>query len=152
MIRNLLKFLFFIVLGVLVYNYFLGTEEEKANAKEVFGEVKDVVVVVKDLVESEKEKFDAGKYDNAIDKIGEMLSKLKQRAVDVGDKNLGRIQELEKKRNQLKEAISSYNHEDGRLDGSSKSEKKDTSDLKSEVNELLRETEKLIGDMELEEK
>ncbi len=150
MIRGLLKILFVVVIGVLVYNYFLGTPEEKANAKEIFGEVKHVVVGVRDLVKSEKEKFDAGKYDEAVEKIGTLLSKLKSKAKDIDEKYLNRIVDLEKKKEELKRAVSDYNVEDGRLDQEEKKEKKDSTELKTDLDGLLRDTEKLIEDMELD--
>ena len=65
MIKSLLKLLVILVVGILIYNLFLGTDEEKQGAKKIVGEVKDVGVAVKDLVKSEKEKFDKGKYDKA---------------------------------------------------------------------------------------
>ncbi len=150
MIRGLFKILFVVVIGVLVYNYFLGSPEEKENAKEIFGEVKDVVVGVKDLVKSEKEKFDAGKYDDAVDKVGTLLSKLKSKAKNFDEKYLKRIVDLEKKKEDLKSALTDYNVEDGRLDGSEKKEKKDSTQLKTDLDDLLKDTEKLIEDMELD--
>ena len=145
MIRSLLKLLFLLVLGVLVYNYFLGTPEEKEVSKTIFREVKDVAVGVKNLIKSEKEKFDEGKYDEAVDKIGGLLSKLKRKAKDIDEKYIPRIKELEKRKEELKDAISTYEEEDGRLGD----EKKDS--MVSELDRLLRDSERLVGDMEKED-
>ncbi len=150
MIKNLLKLLFIVIIGVLVYNYFLGTPEEKANAKEIFGEVKDVVVKVKELVKSEREKFDTGKYNEAVDKIGEMLDKLKSESTDKNKKHLGKINELERRKNDLKASFTNYNVEDERLDKKERKEKKDSSELKMELDNLLKDTEELIANMELD--
>ena len=60
MIRKLFKLLFILIIGVLIYNYFLGTPEEKENAKQIFSEVKDVAVGVKELVQQEKAKIRCG--------------------------------------------------------------------------------------------
>lgn len=144
MIRGLLKLLFMVVLGVLVYNYFLGTPEEKEVSKNIFREVKDVAVGVKNLVKSEKEKFDAGKYDQAVDKIGGLLSKLKRTAKDIDEKYIDRIQELEKRKSELKDAISTYNEEDDRLT------KEDKDDMVIELDQLLKDSERLVNDMEKE--
>ncbi len=145
MIRSLLKLLFILIIGVLIYNYFLGTPEEKENAKNIFSEVKDVAVGVKELVKAEKQKFDAGKYDKAVDKIGDLLSKLKSKAKDVNDKYIGPIQDLEKKKEELKEAISHYNEEDGKIT-------EETNDsLVNELDQLLQDAEKLVDDMEKEQ-
>lgn len=146
MIRSLLKLLFILIIGVLIYNYFLGTPEEKENAKQIFSEVKDVVVGVKDLVKAEKEKFDKGKYDNAIDKIGELLSKLKSKAKDIDEKYIDRISDLEKKKDQLKDAISNYDEEDERIGDTQKDS------MVNELDQLLRDAESLVGDMERDEK
>jgi flagellar motility protein MotE (MotC chaperone) len=142
MIRSLLKLLFMLVLGVLVYNYFLGTPEEKEASKAIFREVKELAVGVKDLVKSEKEKFDAGKYDEAVDKIGGLLSKLKRKAKDIDEKYIDQIQSLEKRKKELKDAISEFNHEDGRLDTSEKDS------MVSELDRLLKDSERLMQDME----
>ncbi|MEZ4955727.1 MAG: hypothetical protein R2825_19355 [Saprospiraceae bacterium] len=146
MIRSLLKLLFILIIGVLIYNYFLGTPEEKENAKQIFSEVKDVAVGVKDLVKAEKEKFDKGKYDNAIDKIGDLLSKLKSKAKDIDEKYIDRISDLEKKKDQLKDAISNYDDEDERIGDTQKDS------MVNELDQLLRDAESLVGDMERDEK
>ena len=142
MIRSLLKLLFILIIGVLVYNYFLGTPEEKENAKHIFSEVKDVAVGVKDLVKAEKKKFDAGKYDKAVDKIGDLLKKLKRKAKDIDEKYIDRISDLEKKKNELKDAISDYNVEDDNLGEA----RKDS--MVNELDQLLKDAESLVGDME----
>ena len=142
MIRSLLKLLFILIIGVLIYNYFLGTPEEKENAKAIFTEVKELAVGVKELIKSEREKFDKGKYDDAIDRIGGLLSKLKSKAKDIDEKYIDRISDLEKKKDQLKDAISNYNEEDGRLTN-------ETNDsLVTELDRLLQDAEELAGDME----
>ncbi|HFA50471.1 MAG TPA: hypothetical protein ENJ95_15775 [Bacteroidetes bacterium] len=146
MIRNLLKLVMVILIGVLVYNYFLGTPDEKEGAKKIFREVKDVAVGVKDLVKSEKKKFDAGKYDKAVDKIGGLLHKLKLKADKLDEKYVKRIQELEKTRKDLKDALYDYEDQDGKL----KTEE-DTKNMTKDLDKLLEETQSLIDDMEKEE-
>jgi basic membrane lipoprotein Med (substrate-binding protein (PBP1-ABC) superfamily) len=153
MIRSLIKLLVILVIGILIYNYFLGTESEKEGAKKIFGEMKDVGVAVKDLLKSEKEKFDKGKYDNAIDKIGNVLSGLKQNAKDFDEKYLNRIKELERKRAELKRALSAYD-EKNELTGDNEftpkggTTKKDSTAIKKELEQLLKETEGLMKEME----
>ncbi len=143
MIKSLLKLLAVLVVGILIYNLFLGTDEEKQGAKKIVGEVKDVGVAVKDLIKSEKEKFDKGKYDKAVDKIGTMLSNLKKNAKEFDEKYIGRIEELEEKRKQLKEELDS-------LDENATSEGKggDTNAIKQDSKQLLKEIESLMNEME----
>lgn len=151
MIRTILKLLAILVIGILIYNYFLGTPSEKENAKKIFTEVKDVGVAVKDLLKSEKEKFDAGKYDKAVEKIGGVLDKLKSNAKDFDERYVKRIEELEQKRKDLKQQLSDY--ESGQNQGSPNSGLtpkggKDTSAIKKDLEDLLRETEDLVKEME----
>ncbi|MEK7254324.1 MAG: hypothetical protein AAB316_06245 [Bacteroidota bacterium] len=153
MIGNLLKLLIIVVLGILIYNYFMGSDSEKEGAKKIFGEVKDVGVAVKDLLKSEKQKFDAGKYDKALDKIEDMLAKLKRTAKD-GEEHLDKIEELERKREALERELAEYSEEAEKLPdefsskGGSSDGGTDSSQIKRDMNDLLRETERLIQEME----
>ena len=91
MIKTIIQLAVVLVLFLLVYNYFMGTGEEKQNAKEIFREMKDVGVAVKDLLKSEKEKFDSGKYDNAIEKMRLLISNLEslELSSDLGNRRPG---------------------------------------------------------------
>lgn len=151
MIRSLLKLALFLVVGILVYNYFYGTAEEKEQSREVFGKVRDLGRDAWSLLRSEKAKMDEGKYDGAIDQVsetaeglGELLGKLKSSAEDLNDSGaLDRIRELEGERqaieNQIeRETPASYDQaEDERIRG--------------DLRELLRETEQLMQQMEGEQ-
>ena len=97
MIRFLIKVAVVLIIGILVYNYFFGTSDEKETSKKVFGEVKELAVSIKDLVKSEKTKFDAGKYDKAIEKINSAVNSVKSQVHN--NKNLTNdMKQLEKKR------------------------------------------------------
>lgn len=85
MIRSLIKLGLLVVIGIVIYNYFFGTPEEQESSKQVFAKSKEAFVKVKDvgkdvfiLLSSEKQKFDAGKYDVAIQKMGTILTDLKK--------------------------------------------------------------------------
>ncbi|MBI5913897.1 MAG: hypothetical protein HY842_00850 [Bacteroidetes bacterium] len=145
MIKSLLKLLVVLVIGILIYNLFLGTDEEKQGAKKIVGEVKDVGVAVKDLLKAEKEKFDKGKYDKAVDKVGDMLQGLKRNAKEFDEKYLVRIEKLEDKRRELQKDLAEYDETSSSKpnDGSN-----DSSAIKEDLQKLLKETESLINDME----
>lgn len=143
MIKNALKLLAILVVGILIYNLFLGTEEEKRGAKKIVGEVKDVGVAVKDLLKSEKEKFDKGKYDKAVDKIGSMLSNLKRNAKDFDEKYLDRIEDLDRKRKLLKEELDAVSDTAG-----ASGDTKETKTIKQDSKELMQELEALMKEME----
>lgn len=155
MIKNLIKLAVILIIGVLIYNYFLGTPEEKKTSQKIFGEMKDVAVGIKDLVKSEREKFDDGKYDKAVDEVGDLLSRLKSNAKDFDEKYVSRIDELEKKRQQLREDLSEYEAEQRRIETETSQgltrksgEEKDTSKIKKDLETLLQETQTLIEEME----
>jgi uncharacterized phage infection (PIP) family protein YhgE len=152
MIKSVLKLVAILVIGILIYNYFLGSPSEKEGAQKIFKEFKDVGVSVKDLLKSEKEKFDAGKYDNAVDKIGDLLSGLKRNAKEFDEQYLQRINDLEKKREELSRQLSEYQQEDGRInqgdDEFAPWSGEDSSGLKQGLERLIDETEQLVRDME----
>jgi len=75
MIKNLLKLAVFLVIGVLVYNYFFGNAVEKERSAKIGNQVKELFQSAVDVVKDEKEKFDAGKYDGALDKVGDAIKK-----------------------------------------------------------------------------
>lgn len=145
MIKNTLKLLAILVVGILIYNLFLGTDEEKQGAKKIVGEVKDVGVAVKDLLKSEKEKFDKGKYDKAIDKIGNMLTDLRRNAKEFDEKYIDRIEDLERKRQQLKDELDAIEDGNGNSD-----ETAETKSIKEDSKQLMRELDALMKEMESE--
>ncbi len=146
MIKSALKLLAILVIGILIYNLFLGTEEEKTGAKKIVGEMKDVGIAVKDLLKAEKEKFDKGKYDRAIDKIGSVLSNLKRDAKEFDELYVQRIEELERKRKALKEELEMVSDTAGTA-----GETKETKAIKEDSKELMKELESLMKDIESEQ-
>ena len=82
MLRSLLKLAFVLIIGILVYNYFLGSEEEKATSEKVFQQVKQVGKTVGDIVKQEKRKFDEGKYDKAFENLGKIYESMKGKVDD----------------------------------------------------------------------
>lgn len=142
MIRSLFKLALLLVIGVLIYNYFFGTVEEKEQSKAVFRKVYDLGRDAYMVLRSEKEKFDAGKYDDAIDKVGGLLANLKDQAERAQDSGaLERIAELEQQRRSIEaelrdnEQPQSYSDQEQR-------------DLKREFNELVDDTEQLMHELE----
>ncbi|HMG16137.1 MAG TPA: hypothetical protein VK590_11855 [Saprospiraceae bacterium] len=97
MIRFLIKIAVVLIIGILVYNYFFGTNDEKETSKKVFGEVKELAVSIKDLVKSEKTKFDAGKYDKAIEKINSAVNSVENQ-VHNNKKLTNEMKQLKQKR------------------------------------------------------
>ena len=154
MIRSLIKLILVLTIGILVYNYFLGSDTEKENARKIFKEVKELGVAVKDLLKSEKEKFDSGKYDEALDKIGGLFKDLKRKAEDLDENYVDRIAELDEKRKALEERLAELKDENDIPDSyeneSEFTEKgsREMDKIKRELRDLMEETEKVMNEME----
>lgn len=93
--RRILSLAVMVIIGVLIYNSFYGTEEEKQEVQEITSELKDVGSMIKDLLKSEKEKFDSGKYDDIVDKLKALAETAKDAGRDFSD-NLEKIEEKKK--------------------------------------------------------
>lgn len=143
MIKSALKLVAILVVGILIYNLFLGTDEEKQGAKKIVGEMKDVGAAVGDLLKSEKEKFDKGKYDKVVDKAGNIMSSLRDKANDFDKKYVERLDELERKRQALKDDLDNVSDTAG-----TKTETPQTKSIKEDSKELLQELESLMKEME----
>jgi len=144
MIGKIIRLGLVLVFGILVYNFFLGDPSEKENARKIFGEIKEVGVAVKDLVKSEKQKFDEGKYDEALDKVGNVFQKLKRQAKDIDEKYIDKIADLEETRLQLEERLAALNKEVEAMP----EEYKDNSEFAATEKKLDRERDKLTNELD----
>jgi hypothetical protein len=145
MIGFLVKLAIVVVVGVLAYNYFFGTAEEKAQSSKVFGQVKDVAVSVGELAKSEKEKFDAGKYDAALDKLGGAYKAAREGAANLDASVLKRIGELEKRRQGLEKEVASIDKAEQAGQAAAPSEAKAAEQARRK-EKLRQEMERLIAD------
>jgi len=145
---KLIKYGVLLVLGILFYNYFLGTPDEKADAKDKLGKVKDFIGSAFDesvkIIKSERQKFKDGKYDGAVDKVGGVISKLKDQVVDKGGKLIDRLDDLELRKDKLKKKIKEAEEKAG---GMTEEEK---ADLTKEFEEISDETEKILEESKQE--
>ncbi len=146
--KSLLKLAFFLVIGVLGYNYFFGNVEEKQQSKEIVRKVRDVGRDAWGLLKSEKDKLKEGKYDGAVDKVsgavhgvGELLGKLSKTANDLNDSGaIDRLSELQDKQKELQSQLENQNPDEY---DEVQSEK-----VQSDLKDLLQETERLMKDMD----
>tara|TARA_B110000037_G_scaffold173467_1_gene197319 strand:+ start:604 stop:1056 length:453 start_codon:yes stop_codon:yes gene_type:complete len=106
MIKFLLKLIAVVVVGLLCYNFFFGTEEEKERSRAVFGQVKELGSSVGSLLKSEKAKFDEGKYDDAMAKVKNTFNNLKNQDQESGGGMSKEIDQLEAKKNTLESQLS----------------------------------------------
>lgn len=145
---KLLKFGALLVLGILVYNAFFGNEAEKAQSKEIFGKVRDLGKDSWGLLKSEKAKYQEGKYDGAVDKventvdrIGSLLGGLEKTAKDLNDSGaIDKLNALQARQEKLEGYLSKSTPE-------SYDERKQAQ-VKEEIQDILRETEALMKEME----
>jgi len=112
MIRSLIKLGLLLVAGILVYNYFFGTSQEKAQSKEVFKKTGDAVGAAWNLLKSEKQKFDSGKYDGVLDKLGDAYKAVRERAEYVDEKVLKRLDDLERRKATLQKQLDAIEREE----------------------------------------
>jgi len=137
MIKSVIKIGLLLIIGIVGYNYFFGDEQEKAQSKAIIGKTVDAAKAGVGLIKGEIDKFKEGKYDNALDKIGGLLSKAKNKAEEKGGDLINRIEDWEQnreawqeKKNQLKEM----------MDGASEEEQQK---LGEQIKELNKKGEKL---------
>ena len=142
MIKSLLQLAVILVVGILIYNYFLGTAEEKEQSEKVFESARDLGKSAWDLLKSEKEKFDEGKYDQALDKINSLISSMKDKAEKIQDSEiLDKISDLEKQKRDLEKKINESDQ------GNSANESQQA-DIKDDWKNLIDETESLMNEFE----
>ena len=110
MISRILSTAAILIIGLLAYNYFLGSQSEKEQAKEIIGKGAEVVGAGVDLLKVEYQKFRDGKYDKALDKIGDLLRDLKEKGgelVNEIDDWQDRKGSWDEKKNELEELLKS---------------------------------------------
>ncbi|MBK8878807.1 MAG: hypothetical protein IPN74_09740 [Haliscomenobacter sp.] len=151
MIKLLIRLLILLVIGVLVYNYFLGTPEEKESSKTIFREVKQLGKSTWALLKTEKMKMEDGKYDAALDKIGLLYEELEERARSGKDReSLDRIMELDRQRRALNDRLVQLEEDQAGARTSAEKQQagKEEARLKTDLRSLFAETERLMNDME----
>ncbi len=112
MIRSLLKLGLLALVCIVIYRYFFGTTEQKAQSKRIFNGVETVFVEARDIVRDEREKFDKGKYDKALDKLQDAIQRLKSHANETNDASLkSRVADLERRKNDLERNIDAIDAE-----------------------------------------
>ena len=85
MIKSVIKLGLFLLVGIIAYNYFLGSPEEKEKARDIVGKTVDIGKAGVGLLKEEYQKFKDGKYDKALDKVGNLLKDAKQKGGAIVD-------------------------------------------------------------------
>jgi hypothetical protein len=79
MIKSIVKIGVVLLVGIIAYNYFLGNAEEKEQARDIVGKTVDIGKAGVGLLKEEYQKFKDGKYDKALDKVGDLLKDAKEK-------------------------------------------------------------------------
>lgn len=138
---SIIKWLVYLLIAVLVYNLFFGTEEEKTQSKEIFSKVGELGREAWGILRSEKQKFDQGKYDEAVTKVGQLYQRLSTTARQLNDnRSLQRVAVLEQQRQEIEQQLQQRSAED--MSPAQKSQ------LLSDWALLMRQTEQLMKEME----
>jgi hypothetical protein len=149
MIRFLFKLVLSLVVLLLVYNYFLGTPEEKSTSKKIFGEVIHLGKSSWDLLRVEKQKLRDGKYDVAMDKVSQLLNGLENAVKQSGDPKISdQFQELTDKRDQLLQLEEASTNLKNTSEADAKLTEKEKSERLRLLKSLLSETELLMNQLE----
>lgn len=116
MVKSLIRIGLLLVVGILIYNFFFGNAAEKAQSRQIFGEVKSLVGSIANLVKSEKGKFDAGKYNGVFDQLDGAFGSLRKNADKLDAKLLADLDQLEKRKAELESDLVSINQGDRELE------------------------------------
>ncbi len=161
MFRSLLKLAVVAIFAILAYNYFLGNREEKEDSRRVFSQMRGVIVSVTQIIKSESAKFDAGKYDEALDKLGGAYKAIRQQAQRMDEKMLTRLDELERRKTAMEQELDSIEQVDQQPvttdkkkgAGSSVEKSKKAAEqqrrkelLQKKLDDLLRDSDTLLQD------
>ena len=137
MIKTIIKIGLLLVAGVLFYNYFFGTEVEKAQSREFVGKARDLGKDAWDLLRSERQKMKDGKYDGALDELDALYTDLRERGRALKDSGvLERLRDLEQRRRAIEDELAT--------DATAEP----AADTKRKIEDLTVETEALMNEME----
>lgn len=142
--KSILRLLVIVVVAIVAYNLFFGTEQEQQQSKEIINNVRDLGRSAWNLLKTEKEKFDEGKYDEALDKIGGLIDDLKDKARTLQDSDLlDEIANLERKRDELQRRVDMNKVEEYGPEGDSL-RAKETEGIQEDWDKLIRDMEEVM--------
>ncbi len=105
--QTLIKLGLLLLVGILAYNYFLGTPQEREQSQKIIGKARELGSEAWNLLRSERDKLDAGKYDGALDRLETLYTKLTERAEKLSDSEaLEELRRLRAQRDALDERLS----------------------------------------------
>ena len=137
--RGLIKLALFLVVGLLAYNYFYGTAAERRQSERIVDKARDLGNDAWDLLRSEQQKLERGKYDDALDRLEDLYANLQKEVGRFGDRDFAReLERLTDRRTALEKVVDR---------GEELSES-----AKEKLDELTEDTEELMHEMEAKSK
>lgn len=133
--RFIFKILLLGLIAVLAYNYFFGNPTEKQQSQDIVLKVEELGKSVADLIKNEKERYDEGKYNDAINKIGSLIQRIKNQGANLELKD--ELENLNKRKDELKERLGNMTDAEGNM----KQNEQDKID--KDLEELLMDLKKL---------
>lgn len=141
MIGRILKIGLVLVAGFLGYTYFFGNAEEKAQSREIVGDIgqagKKIFGKIGTMLNKQKDNFDEGRHDEALASVGDELDKLKKKVKD--DRVLEKALDLlTKEKDKISDKIKNASPEDKKK-------------LKDRFKKLVDGTKDLLNDLDAKE-
>jgi hypothetical protein len=137
--RSILKLVLILVVGLLAYNYFYGTTEEKEQSRLIVDKARDLGSEAWNLLKTEREKMRQGKYDDALDQLEDLYGSLREEARELGESDFAReLEKLTERRSDLERVL----EKGGELSKAAE----------RELDELTADTEDLMNEMEAKSK
>ena len=148
MAKLVLKIVVALAVLLVGYNYFWGNAEEKENSRRIVGQVTELGKSVVNLLKSEKEQFDKGKYDQALAKLKSALNIEKERALELGDDGqvcLEKCRHLEEAEHELEEKLKLVDSDDSQ---SASDRESAIAAIRKQILQLTSETEDLAHEID----
>jgi len=142
MIRKLISLVILVVVGLMGYNMFFGTEEDKARGKAVTKEFKELTGAIGGFLKAEKENYDAGKFEDAMQKLNKAFRNISSKAQEIGGNLPERVKELEEKKEQLDRLIET--NKNSRI----ADPKKENDKIEDEMSDILKELQDIAEDID----
>lgn len=134
--RTIINLVLIVVIAVVGYNYFFGSQSEKSDSQEIVNQVKDLGKSIGDLIKNEKEKFDEGKYDGIFDRMRSIFDKVKSQLDTTDASGREKLEDLEKDLNDLEQKVKDA--------GDSTVSEETRAEWRARMNELMEKADSLL--------
>ncbi|MEM6967721.1 MAG: hypothetical protein AAF573_23365 [Bacteroidota bacterium] len=153
MIRSVIKLGVLLVIGIVAYNYFFGTPEEKEKAKATIQKTKEAGKIFggalldlgRDgiaLLKEERQKFKEGKYDGAVEKVSGLISDIKEKLEDTGGAMMDQVDDLERQKDAISKQL------DEAKEGGKEMSKETKEALEKDFENLTKKAEEVLKDLQ----